>query len=309
MGESERFLDRRIQKIRLGDDNNAMMALITINAIVFISLGLIQVIYFISQSSASAFQYEILRWFILPAKLNTLAVMPWTVLSYMFVNTGVIFTLVNMLWLWAFGSILQSLGSNDKIFPVYIYGGLAGAIVFIGINYMVPSLKNNIDYTWLFGSNAAVIALAIAATTLAPQYRMFRMINGGIPLWVLTLIFVIIDVAGNRSMPHQLAHLGGGLAGFLFIVSYNKGRDWGAWMHTFYSWLGNLLNPDKKAKSKPQLRNKIFYKTGDRNPFVRTPVITQQRVDQILDKINQKGFNYLTEEEKEILKRAGETEF
>ena len=106
MGESERFLDTRIKKIRLGDDNNAVMALITINAIVFISLGLIQVIYFISQSSASAFQYEILRWFILPAKVNTLAVMPWTVLSYMFVNTGVIFTLVNMLWLWAFGSIL-----------------------------------------------------------------------------------------------------------------------------------------------------------------------------------------------------------
>lgn len=309
MGESERFLDRKIQKIRLGDDNNAVMALITINAIVFISLGLIQVIYLISQSSAPAFQYEILRWFILPAKVNTLAVMPWTVLSYMFVNTGVIFTMVNMLWLWAFGSILQSLGSNDKIFPVYIYGGLAGAIVFVGINYIVPSLRNNIDYTWLFGSNASIIAMAIAATALAPQYRMFRMLNGGIPLWVLTLLFIVIDVAGNRSMSHQLAHLGGGLAGFLFIAAYKRGRDWGAWMHSSYSWFINLLNPDKKKKTKPQLRNKIFYNTGNRHPFVRTPVITQQRIDQILDKINQKGFNYLTEEEKEILKRASEAEF
>ena len=309
MGESERFLDRKIQQIRLGDDNNAMMALITINAIVFISLSLIQVIYFISQSSASAFQYEILRWFILPAKASTLAVMPWTVLSYMFVNTGVIFTLVNMLWLWAFGSILQSLGANDKIFPIYIYGGLVGAILFVAVNYLVPSLKNNIEYSWLFGSNAAVIALAIAATTLAPQYRMFRMINGGIPLWVLTLIFVIIDVAGNPSMSHQLAHLGGGLAGFLFIASYKRGHDLGAWMHTCYFWFMNLINPDKKAKNKPLLRNKIFYNTGDRSPFVRTPVVTQQRIDQILDKISQKGISHITEEEKEILKRAGESDF
>ena len=32
----------------------------------------------------------------------------------------------------------------------------------------------------------------------------------------------------------------------------------------------------------------------------------QQRVDEILDKINQRGYHFLTEEEKEILKKAAE---
>jgi len=34
--------------------------------------------------------------------------------------------------------------------------------------------------------------------------------------------------------------------------------------------------------------------------------VTQQRIDEILDKINQKGYHFLTDEEKELLKRASE---
>ena len=41
MGESERYMDRRLKRMTLGDDNNALMALIAINAMIFISLGLI----------------------------------------------------------------------------------------------------------------------------------------------------------------------------------------------------------------------------------------------------------------------------
>jgi hypothetical protein len=33
--------------------------------------------------------------------------------------------------------------------------------------------------------------------------------------------------------------------------------------------------------------------------------ISQHRIDEILDKINQKGYNSLTKEEKEMLLRAG----
>ena len=43
-------------------------------------------------------------------------------------------------------------------------------------------------------------------------------------------------------------------------------------------------------------------------PFNKTANVTQQRVDEILDKISQKGYHFLTDEEKSILKRAGEEE-
>ncbi len=309
MGESERYLDKRLKRITLGDDNNALMALVAINVMVFISLGLIQVIYYMTQSSDSAFRYEILKWFILPAKLNTLAVMPWTILSYMFVHTGVIYTLVNMLWLWAFGSILQSLSGNKKIIPIYLYGGLVGSVVFIAVSYAVPALKNEIEYSTMLGGNASIMAVAVATTALAPNFRLFRMLNGGIPLWILTLLYVVIDFAGSGGTAHHLAHLGGGLMGYLFIVSFKKGYDWSVWMNDVYYWFINLFNPEKKTSPRQMTKDKIFYNTGGRKPYFKKPVVTQQRIDQILDKINQKGFEHLTEEEKNILKKARETDF
>jgi hypothetical protein len=41
-------------------------------------------------------------------------------------------------------------------------------------------------------------------------------------------------------------------------------------------------------------------------PFKKANIITQQRIDEILDKISQKGYHSLTEDEKEMLKRASQ---
>lgn len=308
MGESDRYLERKFKRISLGDDKNALMALIGINAMLFISVGLIRVIYLMSNSTDSAFAYEILRFFVLPAKLDSLAVMPWTILSFMFVHMKVLNILISMVWLWVFGSIFQQIAENNKIVPLYIYGGLAGAVFFIAANYMVPSLRSDVMYHTLLGSNASVMAVAIATTSLAPGYRLFRMINGGIPLWIITGIFVIIDLTGNAGLAYSSAHLGGGLIGYLFIASYKRGYDWSHWMNSLYQWFINLFNPEKPQKPIEKIKEKVFYKTGDRKPFYKTPVITQQRIDEILDKINQKGFDDLSEEEKSILKKAAESD-
>jgi len=309
MGESERYMDRRLHKMSLGDDNNALMALIGINAMIFISLGLIQVIYYMTQSSDSAFQYEILRWFILPAKLSALSTKPWTVVSYMFVHTGIIYTFINMIWLWVFGSILQDMAGNQKIIPVYLYGGFAGAVFFIAANYALPPLRANIEYSTMLGANASIMAVAVAATTLTPDYRFFKRLNGGIPLWILTLLYIFIDFVGSGGTAHHIAHLGGALIGFLFIISLKRSHDWGKWMIDVYYWFINLFNPNKKTGRSQKIKEKVFYKTGGQKPFVKRPAITQQRIDEILDKINQKGYKHLTEEEKTILKKAREADF
>ncbi|MGN6530559.1 MAG: rhomboid family intramembrane serine protease [Ginsengibacter sp.] len=309
MGESDRYMDGGFKKITLGDDNNALMLLVGMNALIFISFGIIQILYYLTQSTTTAFHYEILRWFILPAKLSSLAVLPWTILTYMFVHIGVIYTVITLIWLWVFGSIFQDLSGNSKIIPLYIYGGIAGAVVFLATSYLVPSLKDQVDYSFMLGGNAGVMAIALATTTLSPDYRLFKMLNGGIPLWILTLLYIVIDVAGSHGMAEQFAHLGGGLIGFLFIISLRRGHDWSLWMHKLYNWFLNLFNPDKPLPHREKIKEKVFYNTSGTKPFIKRPVVTQQRIDEILDKINQKGFTHLSEEEKTILKKAGETDF
>jgi len=213
-----------------------------------------------------------------------------------------------LLWLWAFGYILQDLTGNTKLIPVYLYGGVAGALFFVLASNLIP--QNNEAVTAaapLLGGGAAVMAIAIAATTFAPKYRIFPMINGGIPLWALTLLFVAIDYAtiATQSTSYALAHLGGAAMGFLFVTQMQRGNDWSLWMINFMNWLNDLFNPEKKYGKKPISQQK-HYKTSSRKPFEKTPRVTQQKLDEILDKINLEGYHSLSQEEKDFLKKASQ---
>lgn len=80
-------------------------------------------------------------------------------------------------------------------------------------------------------------------------------------------------------------------------------------MNNIYNWFTNLFNPDESVRPNQKIKEKVFYNTNGQKPFVKRPVITQQRIDEILDKINQKGFNHLSDEEKAILEKAREADF
>ncbi len=309
MGESDRYSDFRQprKRLSLGQDGNALMGLFTINIIFFLLLLTLKVVYFFFQKTEVDFYSGVLQYFEMPAQLTRLSERPWTVLTYMFSHVSAMQLLSNMLWLWAFGFIFQELTGNKKLIPVYIYGGLTGGLIFILANYLIPPLRPSVSEAVLLGSNAATMAVAVATTTLAPDFRFFRNLNGGIPIWVLTLIYILIDFAGIASLSaaFSLSHLGGAVAGFLFIYLLRKDIDGSIWMNNFYNWFMNLFNPNKKNEN-VNIKEKVFYNTEGRKPFKKTPNITPQRVDEILDKINQKGYHLLTDEEKNILKRAAE---
>ncbi|MGZ3957870.1 MAG: rhomboid family intramembrane serine protease, partial [Flavisolibacter sp.] len=184
------------------------------------------------------------------------------------------------------------------------YGALAGAIAYMASYNLITPLKAALPYSYACGASAGIMAIAIATTTLAPGYRIFPMLNGGIPLWVITILYLIIDLA---TIPYSnpgghIAHIAGAGMGFLFMRMMQRGKDWGLWMNHFFDWVNNLFNPDKPRKGKV-VKTQLFYKARVQ-PFTRTPLVTQQRVDEILDKISQKGYGALTDDEKEILKRA-----
>ena len=295
------------RNILLGQDNNALVFLFAVNSLVFLLINFIRVIYFLSDIPLEFFNKQILDWFTLSPVPEIFFSRPWTLFTTMFAHLSIWQLISTLLWLWAFGYILQDLAGNSKLLPIYLYGGFVGAVVFILSNNLFPVLERNILTTpAMMGGGAAVMAVALATTTLAPDYRLFPMINGGIPLWVLTLVFVAIDFAtlsgGNAGI--GAAHLSGGAMGFFFVKQLQKGRDWSSWMIALVDWLDNLFNPDKKNKQLKQ-QEKHFYRVN-RKPYEKIANITQQKLDDILDKINQHGYAFLTEEEKEFLNRASD---
>jgi membrane associated rhomboid family serine protease len=301
--------DNYRKKMVLGQDGNALVQLVVINAVFFAILKFIYVIYTLNSSNPAGYQTNVLNWLLLPANLDKLSSRPWTVLTFMFSDQHVFRFIGNMFWLWGFGYILQDLTGNRKLIPIYLYGGVAGALFFMLCFGLIPRFQADASLAQLSGANASVIAVAVAVTTVAPDYRIFPMINGGVPLWILTVLYLVINFStlSNGDTGGYIASFAGGAAGFLFILRLRRGHDGSIWINQFFDWCNDLFNPDRKKKGRSP-KDEFYYKVSGTQPFKKIPNVTQQRIDEILDKINQQGYRFLTDEEKEILKRAADEE-
>jgi membrane associated rhomboid family serine protease len=297
------------KKMALGQDGNALVQLVVINAVLFVILKFVYVVYVLSPLEPISYYSNIFNWFVMPAGIEKLSTRPWTILTYMFVDQRVFRFIGNMFWLWCFGYIMQDLMGNRKLVPLYIYGGFAGAVFYIISYHIFPSLQAQLPNAILVGANPAIMAIAIATTAVAPDYRIFPMINGGIPLWVLTLIYLLINFStiSYGDSGAYMANLAGAGAGFFFIFQLRRGRDGSIWMNSIFDWCDDLFNPQRKRTPK-SAKDQFYYKVSGTHPFKKIPNVTQQRIDEILDKINQQGYRFLTDEEKEILKRAADEE-
>lgn len=307
MGESDRYLEyKHLRKkgFTLGNDKNAVMALFVINTVFFLLLFTIEVIFSFYEASATSFNQSVLEWFTLPSNFSSFCERPWSLVTFMFSegSSGLWKIISNMLWLFSFGSILQKLTDNDKIIPIYIYGGWLGAFFFLVSNTFLP----NTESIFLNGANPSLLAIASAATTLSPNYRLFSHIRKGIPLWIFFAIFILVDFVGigTHSVAVIFAHVGGLFAGCIYVFLLKMGIDISRWMIAVYHKINTLFSPNKSTKS--NIKEKIFYTSGNRTPFDKKTRVTQERIDALLDKINLKGYDFLTDEEKDFLKNAAE---
>src|SRR6202012_1683114 len=113
-----------------------------------------------------------------------------------------------------------------------------------------PRLQAQVPYAALLGSNSAIIALAVATTAVAPDYRIFPMINGGIPLWILTGIYLLVNFStiSYGDSGAYIANLAGAAAGFFFIFRLRRGHDGSIWINQVFDWFNDLFNPNKIKK-------------------------------------------------------------
>jgi hypothetical protein len=116
-----------------------------------------------------------------------------------------------------------------------------------------------------------------------------------------------LSVGGPGNVAH-LAHLGGAIAGFIFIMldkridvplkrMMNRGNSYtGGQFDNPFSGLAEKF----KRKSR-EIQDAKYYDLNDKKEDEQ---ITQEQIDKILDKISQSGYQNLTEKEKKILFEA-----
>lgn len=302
---------RPLLKFSLGDNHNMAIRLVIINLVIFAALLFIRVVFLIGGHSQGLFETQIVPWAVLSSNPETILSHPWTIITYMFVHISFWNLLSSAIWMWWFGELLQGISGYRRVVPVYVYGGLAGALFFVLAYAFIPELiqyravANTVDV----GAAASVMALVICVTVLAPKYRVFPMLGGGIPIYVIAIIYAGLSLLGQGGgLPYGYiaAQTGGALLGLVFALRLKNGYDPGAGFNRALYFVGHILDPAddrlKPIRVKRQKGKNPVRKLDP--PYKRIGPVSSTKVDDILDKINQSGYRSLTSEEKEILLRA-----
>ena len=141
----------------------------------------------------------------------------------MFAQYDLLHIVFNMLWLYWFGTMFRMVCTSRQLFVLYIYGGLAGAVLFLAGYNTLPLFHGN-HYGSLIGSSAAVIAIVTAVAILMPHFKMHMLFIGAVSVkWIAlaTIVLVLIGVTGSNA-GGEIAHLGGILTGLLFRPAPEK---------------------------------------------------------------------------------------
>lgn len=290
-----------VSRSRLLNTSNPLVMMMIIHAMFFILLQFLKSLYTFSALQDAEFYKNMYQLFTLSADPEKLITRPWTLITMMFSEIKLMVVIGNLIWIWTFGHLVQDLLGDHRLFPIYIYSALVAGIFFLIASQLIIGKQG---YTMYYiGIAPGILGLAAAATVVSPQYRFFPMINGGIPLWIIALIYFLLDIASISSNKLLLIpHLFGALTGFFFVWMLRRGHDLGSWMNMLAGYVRSWSTTPKKNSF--AAKSSSFYEQGNRSPYTKKTTITQQRVDAILDKINQRGYDNLSEEEKKILKQA-----
>lgn len=274
-------------KIGLKGTYGALIRLIFLNVIIWLSLNIVVSILALYQNTTVADKLS--DYLLLPANSYHLLRRFWTVFTYMFVHFGFRHLLSNMLWLFFLGRVFSDLMGGARMTGTYIVGGICGGILFVVFQNVLP---HGGDST-LNGASASVMAIVVAVAAYSPDYTMFPF---GIPMklkWLALIAFILtslIDLTDNTG--GKVAHIGGAIFGFIYGTQLRNGKN----------FLERFMNLFRYKSGKLRIEHSRSRKSDDR-AYNDSKITIRKQVDEILDKISRSGYDSLTREEKDFLQK------
>lgn len=205
----------------------------------------------------------------------------WQLLTYAFLHGGFFHLLFNLFTLWVFGGDVERLLGPRRFLGYYLFSAV-GAALFHLIFYpgsMVP----------VIGASGAIYAVLVAFALFFPDRVITLLLFFVLPVEIkaryLVAIFIAISLFsgisshGTSDGVAHLAHLGGALTGFLLLRG-------GPALHS-------LLFEINKRRQWRQM--------AARNKRKRQEQARRAQVDQLLDRINEVGYDSLSDAEKASL--------
>ena len=277
--------------------DNSLYKLMAINLIAFFILLISRVV--LTLSGFGAVYKEGLKWIMMPASLSTLAKQPWSIFTYFFLHEGLFHILFNLLFLYYFGLLIHQYLGSRKLANLYILGGVFGAGFYVLMYNIAPYFSGAVDTSFMLGASAGVFAVVVGAATLAPQTTFVLLLLGPVKIVYIAAFYVLLSFANSigENAGGEIAHLGGAMLGYGYIVALRRGWDLGIPIQKVGLFFENL---GTRRAPKVSYRRTSSTKPTGTNPE-KKETLTQEEVDKILDKIADKGYEGLTKEEKRKL--------
>jgi len=276
--------------------------LLIINAVIYF----IQIIFGELMIGGTPGWYVLNKWFALNPFSEGYNFQIWQLITYQFMHGGFSHILFNMFALWMFGMEIENMWGSKKFLYYYLLCGVAAGL----LQLFVPPLLGTAAAVTI-GASGAVYGVLIAFGMLFPNRHIYLYFL--VPVrakyligFLIVLEFLLIDSAGSNVA--HLAHLGGALCGFLYIMC-DKSSD-APFKQTLMGYKnrssgGSFKNPfenigEKFRKRGESIEKAKYYEMKDKEDSE----ISQEDIDRILDKISRSGYQNLSEKEKKILFEA-----
>lgn len=295
--------------------NNAVVQIIVINVIIFLAVAIFKL--FMRFSENLDVYYGVMQYLMMPGEINKFFTRPWTIVTYFFLHEGFFHILFNMLFLYWFGKLIQEFLGSEKVVNLYVLGGLVGGLTYLLIYNILPdSFSQQVETSMMLGASAGVYAIVVGAAAFMPNYTFFLLLLGPVRIKYIAIFYVVVSLVSasdNVNLGGNLAHLGGALIGYLYIKQIQQGNDFGAWISATLDSIKKLFVRDPKikvsykregAKWSGSSSKRSKSSSSGKKGTSRKGDVSQDEIDAILDKISEKGYESLSQEEKQKLFNA-----
>jgi membrane associated rhomboid family serine protease len=195
----------------------------------------------------------------------------WQLITYQFIHQNFGHLLSKMQGLFFLGPETDRALGTHRFFSLYFLSGVLG-----GLGW---SLLASGGITCV-GASGAIFGILGAYAALYPNRELIIIFFPFMPIkaWLFVLLigayeFMHTLAVGSGGHVANSAHLGGGIAGYIYALV--------------------VAHPDALHKIKEKFRPK------------EKPPVSRAEIDRILDKATQQGLHSLTSHERNLLKRAG----
>jgi len=213
----------------------------------------------------------------------------WRFVSYAFVHVNFMHILFNMLMFWMFATdVCKTLGERSFTALYLISAAFAGvfSLFFYSIGIMGPHP--------IIGASGALFGVMAAYAFLFPERTILMFFIIPMKIKYAIWIFIAIDLfmANSGDNIAHYTHLGGVLSGFLFMLAWSRPRQ------------------QQKTYSKEFFREKA--QRYEQNPPLEGELHTgsfnakEDKLNEILEKINRSGLQSLSQEERNYLQWFGQ---